>query len=142
VYDTQNKEKWIEEKYYVLIQQHKYNEAIALLQKAPTSKKLQKMLADLYLLKREYTKAATTFKKLFQEAKTYKEKQLYFTKTLDAFLAGGYNIQAANFASKFEDYFIKDKKIRTYILKTYLASGQVERANRFSKKILKKGLSQ
>jgi thioredoxin-like negative regulator of GroEL len=142
MYDKENKNKWIETKYYVLIQEHQYKQALQLLKDAPKTKKFQIMLADLYLAQKNYIQASKIYKELFAQAQTYKEKRLFIKKILNTLLAGGYVKQAASLAASYENYFIKDKEIRTFILKIYLASGEVEKANKLSKKILYRGLTQ
>ncbi len=140
LYDKKNIFTWITDKYYLLTQEKKYKQAEALLKKAPQEKKYQKMLAELALVSQQFNIAVKRYMKLFENAKTYDEKKNYFKKILSSLVAAKRYNRAVEFTKENENLFLKDKEMRVFILKSYLAAGKVKEANKFSKKILKKGL--
>jgi len=139
-YDSKNLIRWITDKYYLLSQQKRYAEAERLLKKAPKNKKFTKMMADLAMLQQKFKIASQKYLSLFYQSKNYNERKEYFKKIISLYITSKQYDSTVSFMKKYENEFIKDKKMRIFILSNYLAIGKTNEANRFSKKILKQGL--
>ena len=137
-YDTTRYEKWIEAYYYVLMNQRKFKTVELLLRgQALRSKVWQLRLAEFYLMRKSFQKSFQEYEKLFNSSKSYKMKKKYFFKAAGALQAGGLTKKSALFVSKHENYFIRDREVRKFLLKLYIATGNLDYGIRFSNKILK-----
>jgi len=136
--DVQNREKWLLSEYYFLLNNNDLNKAEELLiQEAKESIQWKVYLAQFYVGHKEYKKAFAIYREMFEKTKDINLKQRYFIEAIRSLEAGKYLKFAANFAYKYEDYFISSKRMRTFILKLYLATNDLKKAAEYSKKILK-----
>lgn len=137
--DTVDKEKWLMDKYYILMDNHMYDEAEKLLKEnAKDSNEWKNQSADFYFLRKSFVKASNEYMVLSNKAKTYSEKKEYFIKAVKSLQAGSHNQMAAALAYKYENSFISDTQMRKYLLKLYIAVGDLEKASLLSSKILNK----
>jgi len=95
-------------------------------------------LAKFYSYRGEYKKSSAQYMNLYRDMKIYRVKRRYFLKALDSLQAGKHSKEAVDLASKYESKYINDKKIRMYILKLYISSGNLDKAKHFANKLLKK----
>ena len=132
-------EKWQEAYYYMLIQFKKYRKAEKFLKiKAKYSVKWKERLAAFYLMKKRYKKSSYIYFTLFQKEKDYKKKREYFYKAIQALQAGNHLHAAAILGKRYENYYFKDREVREFLLKLYVATGHLDDAVKLSKKILHK----
>ncbi len=137
-YDKKNYEKWLESYYYLLTSNKEFQKAELLLKgQALRSLKWNNKLAEFYLYRKKFQKSADEYINLFNNTTKYKEKKNYFFKVIVALQAGGFVKESATFASKYENYYIKDREVRKFLLKLYIATGNLEYGAKLSKKILK-----
>jgi hypothetical protein len=138
-YDKKRKEKWLMNKYYMLIKYRLYDKAETfLLQQMKYSDKWKIKMADFYLMRKEYLKSSEIYMKLFVSTKKYSLKRKYFFKAVEILQAGEHFEKAVKLAHRYESYFIDDKKVRKFLLKIYMATGHLDYAANLSKKILKR----
>jgi len=136
-YDKKKLEQWVMEAYYALVYYKKYNEAQKILEAhANESKKIKKLLASFYLMRSLYKQASKTYLDLSYRAKNKKDRKKYLKKAIQSLQAGNLLKEAALLAHKYETYYINDRDMRSFILKIYLASGKLEWADAYAKRIL------
>ncbi len=134
-YDTHHAKKWILQEYYTYMQFHKYDQAEALLQKyAKKDLKISMILGDFYLYRKKYEKASKVYLELYKKTQNKK----FFKKALNALLAGKKTNQAVKILKQYEDLFIYDSELSSFILKVYLQSGKLDDAARFGDKLLQR----
>lgn len=137
-YDVTNRDKWIKAEYYMYVNHKEYAKAEKLLLKyADTSDAWKNKLAEFYIMKRKFMEASNIYVALFETSVGYKVKRKYFYKSVKALQAGSLFNSATNLAHKYEKFYFKDREARSFILKIYLASGRLDYADKFSKKIFK-----
>ncbi len=135
--DEKNRDKWLLSEYYFLLNNSSTKQAKKLLlREAQHSRKWKIRLAQFYVAHREYKKAFAIYKRFFQSTLSLGQKKHYFVEAIKTLEAGNYMHEAASFASVYEDYFIRFKNMRTYILKLYLRANELQKAANYSKKIL------
>jgi hypothetical protein len=140
--DKKNRGKWFLSEYYFLMNNRDVDGAEKLLVKeSKNSFKWKIRLAHFYMAEAKNKKAFDIYKKLFQSSMNKSDKKRYFIKAVKSLEAGNDMKEASNFASHYEDMFIGSKYMRTFILKLYLRSNELEKAAHYSKKILLKGES-
>jgi len=138
-YDLENQSGWQRDEYYTLIQQKEYEKAEALLQVySEASLQWKKILADFYLMRREYKKSSDIYIHLFNMSDDYAQKKHYFYKAVRALQAGNLVDETAKLARSYESYYAKDREVREFLLKVYLATGKLDYAHSLSKQILEK----
>jgi len=136
--DYQHKEKWDEAQYYLLYNYFPANNTVKFLEKrAQHSFKWANRLAQFYLFKKEYQKASQTYKMLLEKSTAYNKKFYYWKMAIESLQAGGYLKEADSLGSEYENYFLRDKQARTFLLKVYLATDNLKKADNLAKKILK-----
>ena len=136
--DTENKRKWIMAEYYLHLKAKEYRRAEKLLLRFEKSSDFYKeKLAEFYLFRGKYKKSATLYESLFLDTGSYKKKRAYYYKMVEALQSGGELSAAAKKVKQYEDYYIGDIDVRTFMLKVYLATGELHYAAALSKKILK-----
>jgi len=138
-YDPNQKEKWLADRYYVLMNDKEYKEAELFLEdKSKDSLKWKIELAEFYLMRKKYVSASNVYMSLFDESSDYKVKKNYFYKATGALQAGSHLKRAASLGNKYENYYINDLGVRKFLLKMYIATGNLEYASDLSMKILRK----
>jgi len=142
-YDRSNRDKWILAEYHMYIQFKKYHKAEQLLKKyADDSLAWKIKLAEFYLMTKSYKKSSKVYIELFQDSKEYEEKKKYFYKSVRALQAGNYLSDAARLVHRYENFYIHDINVRNFMLKIYMATGNLNYASTLSKKILQKELQE
>ena len=137
-YDKENYEKWLEAYYYTLISSKKFQTAELLLKgQSLRSSKWSQKLAEFYSFRKKFKLSATEYTYLFNNSKNYNKKKEYFFKAINTLQAGGFMKESANFGSKYEDHYIRDRAVRKFLLKLYIATGNLEYGVKLSNKILK-----
>ena len=137
--DKTRKEKWIFAEYYMAMNYNEYSQAEELLKKhSRGSIKFKKELALFYSARGSYVKASSTYMSLYNKTNNYKQKRDYLLKALAALQAGSHFKKAVRLAYKYENRYINDKQVRTYMLKLYMASGDLNRAGKLAAKLLEK----
>ena len=138
-YDLLHRDKWIDVEYFQYINFKEYAKAEQLLLRyAKKSLPWIERLAEFYLMRKEFTKAAQIYMDIFSEARVYKRKRAYFYKALKALQAGSLFNAATRLAHQYEEFFLDDVDARQFILKIYIAGGKLGYASRLSKKILRR----
>ncbi len=136
--DVNNKQKWYDEKYYIIVKAYSFFQAESRLKaEAKNSQYWEKRLVNFYIDHKQYKKAAQVYMQLFQQSSNFVQKRTLWTKAIDTLRAGNYNKQALKLAHKYEKYFLRDEKARVYLLKLYLALNDLKGARSLSKKILR-----
>ncbi len=137
-YDKERYEYWLDAYYYTLLVNKKFQKSELLLKgQAKRSSIWQKKLAEFYFMRKSFHKSSLIYRKLFNKTKKYKEKKNYFFNVLTALQAGGLVQESASFGHKYENYYIRDKEVRKFLLKLYIATGNLEHGATLSRKILK-----
>jgi len=137
--DEADKERWLEAKYYMLLEYKLYKDANLLLQENTNSSvEWKNRYAEFKLMRKDYKGSASIYIELFNSTKEYSQKKNYFYKSINALQAGEYLNRAARLARKYENYYIRDKEVRKYLLKLYMATGHLDYAASLSNKILRK----
>jgi len=135
-YDVARGEKWLLDEYYAYLENKEYTKAEKLLQsKSTNSKEWQERLASFNLMRGSYVKASKAYYKLYKNEKKYKTKRAYFYKSVNALQSGNYMRSAALLVHSHEREYIGDRAAREYMLKIYLATGNLKYASTLSKKI-------
>ncbi len=138
-YDKQQHQYWVMAKYYLLMNQKRYSDVAALLQsESKRNIKFFKLLADFYLMRRQYTRASKAYLDIMGKVVDKEQRQTYFKKAVNALRAGNYLEAAALLVKKHENEFINDKTMREFMLDVYMASGRLDLAHSLAKKILKR----
>lgn len=138
-YDPLRAEKWALDDYHMSIAFKDYVKAETILkEKAKTSVVWQERLADFHLMNRSYKQASQEYIALYHRVKGYKIKRRYFYKGVQALQSGNHLGDAARLVQRYENAYISDKSARRFMLKIYLATGNLEYAANLSKKILQK----
>jgi len=135
--DVKNTKKYKDAQYFLLTKIYNNKELEDyLLQKAKKSHYWQKRLIYFYLKEKKYKKAAAYYMHLFSKSSHFFVKREFWMEAIDTLRAGRYTKEAIHLASKYERYFFKDEKSRIYLLKLYIALGELQKAQALSKKIL------
>ncbi|WP_297443341.1 hypothetical protein [Sulfurimonas sp.] len=136
--DTKQTKKYLDEHYFVLLQTSSYNEAESYMQnKAQSSLYWREKLAEFYLAKKEYKKAANIYMTLFEKAQTKHEQRELWLKAIATLLSGNKQKDAARLGYKYQNYFFFDKRARVALLKLYISANDLQKAKQLSRKILK-----
>ena len=139
--DSSHLKKWREAELYVLEQSASKKELIAYLNvKAKKSTYWKIKLAKYYFRIKYFNSSAKIYMQLFKGEKNYNKKRSYFLKAIEALNAGRYQEKAVYLAKRYENYYFKDRYMRKYLLKLYIANNKAEYAAQLSKKILLRGL--
>lgn len=139
LYDPKRREKWLLDKYYMLLSLKRYETLEELLRyQANISQEWRERFASYYLLRKEYRRASSIYMELFQSQKSYRQKRGYFFKAVDSLQAGSLFKESAELAYSKENYYINDIEVRKYLLKLYMATGYLDYAVNLSRKILRK----
>ena len=137
--DEVNKEKWTNDLYYLLLNKKDYAQAESLLKENDNqSTAWKERLASFLLMKQSYIKSSQKYTELYNGSKNYAQKKQYLKQALSALQAGGYLKKSASLAKKYEKRFMNDKEMRKYILKLYIASGDLDKAASLSDYIFTK----
>jgi len=138
--DTQNSLTWNKTKFNILLQEYPFNDARMLLKKlAKDSQYWQSNLATFYLYNKQYQNAADVYMKIFKTEKTYAKKKKLFNKALKILQGSNKPKETAKLAYRYEDYFYKDREMRNELLKVYMATGDLTKAGKLSKRMLEGG---
>ena len=136
--DKKNIQKWKDAKYFLL---YKYSTTQKikeyLLYESKSSTKWVERLAKFYISNKSYKKASKTYMKLFYKSSRYNKKLNYWIKAIKILQAGKYLRNANMLGVKYQNMFIKNKKARIFLLKLYLSTSDLQKANHLSKEILK-----
>ena len=137
-FDTEKKRKWDNEKYYLITKIYSFSRAERYLQKeAKQSMYWEQRLIDFYLYHKKYKKASRIYMQLFKQSSNFLQKRKLWLHAINSLRAGNYTKKALKLAYTYENYFLKDEKSRIYLLKLYIALGDLQQAKDLSKKILK-----
>jgi len=140
-YDHPNRDKWILAEYHTHIQFKEYHKAEQLLKRYSDDSLTWKIrLAKFYLMTKSYKKSSKVYVELFNEARVYKEKREYFYQAVKALQAGNHLNAAARLVHRYENLYIHDINVRNFMLKIYMATGNLNYASQLSTKILQKEL--
>lgn len=140
-YDTQHRDKWIDDEYYTYMNFREYTKAEKLLQKyAKDSSVWKNRLAEFYLMRKKFRKAASLYDELFASSSEYRVKRKYFYKAVKALQSGNLLEEAVAKVHARENYYLTDRDARSFILKLYIAAGRLDYAESLSKRILYKEL--
>ncbi len=136
--DTKNYIQWALFRYEYYMQQHRYKDAQEILKKyAHDSSVTKERLATFYLTMGDYKKASETYLNLFYNTKDDKTKRHYLKESIRILQSGNLLQDAASLAHNFESQYIRNKAMRKFFLRIYLAAGRLDYASALSKKILK-----
>lgn len=137
--DPLHAEKWALDDYHMSMAFKDYSKAEQILiGKAKTSMVWQERLADFHLMNRSYKEASLDYMELYYKAKSYSAKKRYFYKAVRALQSGNQLREAAKLVHRYEKVYIADKSVRRFMIKIYLATGDLEYAANLSKEILKR----
>ncbi len=137
--DEDNRDEWILAEYYDLMEKKKYMQAEMLLKKySRSSIEFKEELALFYSDRGAYIKSSKIYHDLRSDVNNYTDKKIYLLKSLDALQAGSYKNRAVALASRYENSYLSDREVRSYILKLYLATSELDKASKLAAKILKK----
>jgi hypothetical protein len=140
VLDKYNPKKWNNAKYNILLEKYSVDDALSLLQQeSKSSKAWQLKLADYYLYNKQYKNAANVYMEIYTKSDKYVQKKDYFLKAVKTLQGGGKTKDAASLTYEHENYFFKDASMRILMLKIYIATGDLRKARKLSKKMLKGG---
>ena len=138
-HDIKNQEKWIYVEYYMYVNYDLFIKAEKLLKVyAKGSTLWTSRLADFYAMRKSFIKASNTYLSIYKRAKDSETQQKYFKKAVGALQAGSKMKEAAALAHQYENLFLDNRKIRNFILKVYVATGNLDYASSLSTKILKR----
>lgn len=138
-YDEARKDKWLLDGYYMLINNQRYDKAQELLfERADKSPEWKMRLAEFLLMRQQYVKASNFYMEMFEATNEYGQKKKYFMQAMHALQAGNEMQRIAALAKAHEALFIKDVEVRKFLLKVYLATGNLDAAVVLSKKILQR----
>jgi len=137
-YDKKQQQKWLLQQYYLYMNYHEYAQVEPFLKAhLHENPEFEKLLAEFYLFRKHYRAASQLFLKLYAKTKEHKQQVYYFKKALESLVAGNYMRKVVRLAKANEDKFLYDKEMRTFLLKIYLASSNLDAAAKLSKKILR-----
>jgi len=135
--DTENKHKWYDEKYYIIVKAYSLGEAEFRLKKeAKRSQYWQKRLISFYLDHKQYKKAVKIYIQMLQKSSSFQQKKSLWMQAIQTLKDANNDQDALKLAHTYENYFFRDKTIRVYLLKLYLALNDLQSAHKLSKKIL------
>ncbi len=135
--DKQRATKWLMAEYNLIMADKNYSQAkIFLTKHSKNSVYWKEELAKFYVYRKSYKKASLLYMEIFHSSKGYSKQKKYFQKALESLQYGNHLSEAVRLASKYEHRFLKDRNIRIFLLKLYLAAGDLEKAGDLSKKIL------
>jgi len=138
ILDTTHQEKWLEQRYFLIVTTYKYNKAESyIIAHAQHSKFWANKLHRFYLDHKKYKKASGLYMNAFHKASPLSAQRELWLKAINTLRAGNLNRDALRLAYKYENYFLRDKKARIELLKLYIALNDLNRANSLSKKILR-----
>jgi len=136
-YDKKRYDHWLSAYYYTLLNDKEYKKSELLLKgQALRTLFWHEKLAEFYIMRKEFKKSFSEYEELFNQETNYKKKKNYFFKALTALQSGGFLQESAVFGHKYENYYIKDKEVRKFLLKLYIATGKLDYGARLSRKIL------
>lgn len=96
------------------------------------------MLAEYYLMKKEYESSSALYMELSQESGDYMSKREYLFQAIQSLQSGDKLEFAAKLAHEHETGYIDDIVARKFLLKLYMATGHLDYAGVLSKKILQR----
>jgi len=137
--DVERKEKWLIDEYYFFVNAKEYKKAQNILEeRSKNSKEWKARYAEYYLLRKSYKKSFDVYINLFNQEKEYSSKRDYFIKAVNSLQAGKYYKKSVYLGRKYEKRYIKDEKVRKFLLKLYMATGNLNYATSLANKILRK----
>ncbi|PHQ90300.1 MAG: hypothetical protein COB42_05350 [Sulfurimonas sp.] len=139
--DKKNSLQWQESKYYFLLKDSNYSKSETFLKtKSKHSIFWKKKLISFYEYNQKYKNVAKIHMQSFTNTSVKKQQRYHWLKAVNALKYGQHTRGALALASKYEDYFIQDKRARIGLLNLYLSLNELQKANALSKKILKRKL--
>ncbi len=137
--DKARKKKWVNAEYQLAMSKKRYMQAEMIL-KAHSSSSLyfKHELAKFYNFRGAYIKSSDIYMSIYANIKKDLAKKVYLLKALDTLQAGRYTKESVNLASQYENKYINDREVRSYMLKLYIAAGDLKKANALAKKLLLK----
>lgn len=136
--DKADKEKWEMDGYYLLLNLKRYEEAKVILENnSNESIEWRERYASYYILRKSYARASEQYMKISQQV-SGPDKKKYFIKAVETLQAGNQVQRAANLAYKHQNKYLKEKEMRMYFLKLYIAAGDLDKAAKLANKILVK----
>jgi hypothetical protein len=138
--DKNNLNKWLEAKFFLLMNMQDYTLAEGLMLKDFNERSdfWKRKLIGFYTYHKNYKKSAKLYMDSFKKSADFKEKRDLWLKAIDTLLSGAYIKEAVALGYKYENYFFKDKMARVKLLKLYISSNDLKKASNLSKKILQK----
>lgn len=135
--EPKNRQHLQDEEYYLITKIYSFTQAEFYLQKkAKQSMYWEQRLIDFYLYHKKYKKASSVYMQLFKQNSNFLQKRKLWIHAINTLRAGNYTKKAIKLAYTYENYFFKDKKSRIYLLKLYIALGDLQKAKNLSKKTL------
>ncbi len=137
-HDKYRKNQWIFAEYHMAMDAKKYIEAEMILKKhSDDSLSFKDELAHFYNSRGAYIKSSQIYMSLYHDIHLYSVKKRYLIKAIKELQAGNYLSQAVDLAAAYEKRYINDREVRSYILKLYIAAGDLNKATQLAKKLLK-----
>ncbi|MBU1659401.1 hypothetical protein KKG72_10170 [bacterium] len=137
--DFNKRDEWRMAEYYWMIDKKSFEEAELLLKKYASDSLLWgERLAMFYSARGAFPEASNAYMSLYNHTTRYSNKINYLLKAINALQAGNHVSEAVGLGHKYEDLYLNDKAVRIYLLKLYIASGELQKASNLSKKILNK----
>jgi len=136
-HDKKEQEKWLLEEYYIAMREKNYDRAEKILLSQVANKpKYKNILADFYLYRQKYTQAAKIYLDLYKQTTSKKKKVEYFKKAIQSLIGAKKYHMATTMMKQHEDDFIHNEKMRQFIMKNYVAAGNLDAAAAYANKIL------
>jgi hypothetical protein len=135
--DKKHIKQWNDEHYFLLTQIYGYNKIQNyLIHAAQNSTFWQKKLINFYLEHKEYKEASNFYMQLFHRTNSYHLKKELWTKAIKILISGNLLKDAVELGSRYENYFIKERDSRLFLLKLYISANELKKANNLAKKLL------
>jgi hypothetical protein len=131
--DKKHKIKWILAKYYLYTKLKRYKDAEKLLLRYKNYYKIAKIIPGFYLYTKNYSKIFNIYWNRFKRT----HKNIYFKKSIQILILQKNYSKTIQLLHKYENYFIYNKTMREFIIKSYLSINKTDLANRYANKILK-----
>jgi len=131
--DKKHRLKWVLVEYYAYMNKKDYKNAEKVLLRNQRYYKVRKILPDFYTYTRQYNKVYKLYYDLFKRTK----KTTYFKKMIQVLIQEKNYNKAISILKRYENHFIYSKKMREFIIKSYLSINRVDLANNYAQKIVK-----
>jgi predicted Zn-dependent protease len=131
--DKKHRLKWVLARYYIYMQMKRYKDAEKLLLKYKNYHKIAKIIPGFYIYTKKYSKIFNIYYNKFKRT----HRNIYFKKSIQILIQQKKYSNAIEILHKYEDYYIHNKPMRQFIIKSYLSINRTDLANKYASKILK-----